>query len=104
MERLVYSKRFAGSTREVAVGILRRREAELPAGARLQSEMVFADPTAFREDGTIVFDAENALHFRTLGTGPPCPLTEPGSSPRHRDVGARRGQRTLRGRERAHHF
>jgi hypothetical protein len=69
MERLVYSKRFAGSTREVGVGILRRREAELPAGARLQSEMVFADSTSFREDGTIMFDAENALHFRTLGTG-----------------------------------
>jgi hypothetical protein len=31
--------------------------------------MVFADATAFREDGTIVFDEENTLHFRTLGTG-----------------------------------
>jgi hypothetical protein len=69
MERLVYSKRFAGSTSEVAVGIVRRSEAELPAGAVLQSEMVFADASAFREDGTIEFDAENALHFRTLGTG-----------------------------------
>jgi hypothetical protein len=78
MERLVYSKRFAGSTRKVAAGILRRREAELPAGARLQSEMVFADSTAFREDGTVVFDAENALHFRTLGTGHLAPSPNPG--------------------------
>jgi hypothetical protein len=78
MERLVYSKRFAGSTSEVAVGIVRRNEAELPAGALLQSEMVFADASAFREDGTIEFDAENALHFRTLGTGHLAPSPNPG--------------------------
>jgi hypothetical protein len=78
MERLVYSKRFAGSTSEVAVGIVRRNEAELPAGALLQSEMVFADASAFREDGTIEFDAENTLHFRTLGTGHLAPSPNPG--------------------------
>ena len=78
MERLVYSKRFAGSTRELAAGVVGRREAELPAGARFQSEMVFADATTFREDGTIVFDAENALHFRTLGTGHLAPSPNPG--------------------------
>jgi hypothetical protein len=78
MERHVYSKRFAGSTRELAAGVVRRREAELPAGAHLESEMVFADATAFREDGTIVFDAENALHFRTLGTGHLAPSPNPG--------------------------
>ena len=78
MERHVYSKRLAGSIRELAVGVVRRREAELPAGARLQSEMVFADATAFREDGTIEFDAENALHFRTLGTGHLAPSPNPG--------------------------
>jgi hypothetical protein len=78
MERLVYSKRFAGSASEVAVGIVRRNEAELPAGALLQSEMVFADASAFREDGTIEFDAENALHFRTLGTGHLVPSPNPG--------------------------
>jgi hypothetical protein len=77
MERHVYSKRFAGSTRELAVGVVRRREAELPAGAHLESEMVFADGTAFREDGTIMFDAENALHFRTLGTGHLAPSPDP---------------------------
>jgi hypothetical protein len=32
----------------------------------------------FREDGTIVFDAENALHFRTLGTGHLAPSPNPG--------------------------
>ena len=78
MERLVYSKRFAGSTSEVAVGIVRRNEAELPAGALLQSEMVFADACAFREDGTIEFDAVNALHFRTLGIGHLAPSPNPG--------------------------
>jgi hypothetical protein len=78
MERLVYSKRFAGSTRELAGGIVQRREGELPAGARLQSEMVFADATTFREDGTIVFDAENTVQFRTLGTGHLAPSPNPG--------------------------
>jgi hypothetical protein len=69
MERVIYSKRLAGSTKELARGALRRSEAELPDGARLESEMVFADATTFREHGTLTFGPESELRFRTLGTG-----------------------------------
>lgn len=49
--------------------MLARVESELPAGARLESEMLFSDGATFREHGTIVFAPENELRFRTLGTG-----------------------------------
>jgi hypothetical protein len=78
MERVAYSKRLAGSTRELARGALRRSEAEFPDGARLESEMVFADATTFREQGTIVFEPESELRFRTLGTGHLAPSASPG--------------------------
>ena len=78
VERITYSKRLAGSANELARGALRRLESELPAGARLESEMVFADETTFREHGTIVFGPENELHFRTLGTGHLAPSPNPG--------------------------
>jgi hypothetical protein len=78
VERLIYSKRLVGSTRELARGTLARREAELPDGARLESEMVFADATTFREHGTIVFRPGSELRFRTLGTGHLAPSASPG--------------------------
>jgi hypothetical protein len=77
MERVIYSKQLVGSTRELARGTLGRREAELPDGARLESEMVFADATTFREQGTIVFGPESELRFRTLGTGYLAPAASP---------------------------
>ena len=78
MELITYSKRLAGSTKELARGTLSRLETELPAGARLESEMLFSDPTTFREHGTIVFSPENELRFRTLGTGHLAPSPTPG--------------------------
>jgi hypothetical protein len=69
VEEIAYSKRFAGSVKELARGALARLENELPAGVSLESEMVFADATTFREQGTIVFGPQGELHFRTLGTG-----------------------------------
>jgi hypothetical protein len=78
MERVTYSKQLVGSTRELARGTLRRREAEVPDGARLESEMVFADATTFREQGTIVLGSGSELRFRTLGTGHLAPSASPG--------------------------
>jgi hypothetical protein len=78
MERVIYSKQLAGSTRELARGTLGRSEAELPDGARLESEMVFVDATTFREQGTIVFGPDSKLRFRTLGVGHLAPSVSPG--------------------------
>jgi hypothetical protein len=75
---ITYSKRLAGSAKELSRDALVRREAELPAGVCLESEMVFADATTFREHGKIVFDPDNELHFRTLGTGHLGPSQDPG--------------------------
>jgi hypothetical protein len=69
VEEIAYSKRLAGSVKDLARGALARLERELPAGVSLESEMVFADATTFREQGTIVFGPQGELHFRTLGTG-----------------------------------
>lgn len=84
MERIVYSKRFLGSTQELGPGTFSRTEFEQPDGARLESEMLFADETAFREQGSIVFGAESELRFRTLGTGRLTPSRDP--SVRHGTV------------------
>jgi hypothetical protein len=78
MERVIYSKQLVGSTRELARGALGRIEAEVLDGARLESEMVFADATTFREHGTIVFGPDSELRFRTLGTGHLAPSASPG--------------------------
>jgi hypothetical protein len=78
MEQVIYSKRLVGSTKDLAPGTLGRIEAELPDGARLESEMVFADATTFREHGTIVFGPDSALRFRTLGTGHLASSASPG--------------------------
>jgi hypothetical protein len=69
VELITYSKRLSGTTKKLAPGTLARVESELPAGARLESEMIFSDGTTFREHGTIVFAPDNELRFRTLGTG-----------------------------------
>ena len=78
MERVIYAKQLVGSAREVACGTLGRLEAELPDGARLQSEMIFGDATTFREHGTIVFGPDSELRFGTLGTGHLGPSASPG--------------------------
>jgi hypothetical protein len=78
VEKVIYAKRLVGSTRGPAGDVLGRSEAELPAGAQLESEMVFADATTFREHGTIVFAPESELRFRTLGTGHLAPSASPG--------------------------
>jgi hypothetical protein len=77
VERFDYSKRLVGSTTELAAGALRREEDELPDGVRLESEMLFADDTIFRESGTIVFGPGSELRFRTLGTGRLTPSPDP---------------------------
>ena len=77
VERVEYSKRLVGTATELGPGALRRIEAELPDGIRLDSEMLFADETAFREHGTIVFGSGSELRFRTLGTGRLTPSPDP---------------------------
>lgn len=77
MERVDYSRRLLGSAKELAPGALRRTEAEVPDGVRLESEMLFADDTSFREQGRIVFGPESELRFRTLGTGRLTASTDP---------------------------
>jgi hypothetical protein len=69
VEGITYSKRLAGSMKDLARGARQRLEEELPGGVRLESEMIFADAATFREQGTIVFGPEHELCFRTLGTG-----------------------------------
>jgi hypothetical protein len=78
MKRVIYSKQLVGSTRELAPGALGRSESELPDGARLESELIFADERTFREHGTIVFGPDSELRFRTLGTGHLAPSATPG--------------------------
>lgn len=74
---LVYSMRLAGHTDAVAPGILRRLEAELPDGARLESEVVLGEASVFRECGTIAFSSGSELRFRTLGVGHITPSRDP---------------------------
>jgi hypothetical protein len=78
VQRVVYSKQLVGSMQDCEPGVLRRTEIELPDGARLDSELLFATETVFREQGTIVFGSESELRFRTLGTGRLTPARVPG--------------------------
>lgn len=61
--------RLAGRTSEISPGVLRKVETEIPDGARLESEVLLADESSFREQGTIRFGSASELRFRTLGTG-----------------------------------
>jgi hypothetical protein len=74
---VVYSMRLTGRTSEVSPGVLRRIETQLPDGARLESEVLFADESSFREHGTIRFASASVLRFRTLGIGHLAPSPEP---------------------------
>ncbi len=80
MEAIRYARRLFGRTEAVSPGVLRRSELELelPDGARLESEVLFADECAFREHGTISLAVGSDLYFRTLGTGSLVPSPEPG--------------------------
>lgn len=78
LDPVVYSIRLAGHTSEVSPGVLRRIETELPDGARLESEVLFADESSFREQGTIRFGPASELRFRTLGTGHLSASSDPG--------------------------
>ena len=69
MHPIPYAMRLTGRIRPVSDGVLRRVETELPDGARLESELLFADDVTFREQGTLSFGAGNDIRFRTLGTG-----------------------------------
>jgi hypothetical protein len=78
MRLLSYAMHFSGRLRPVAAGVLRRVEIELPDGARLESELLFADESTFREHGTLTFGSGNDLRFQTLGTGQLTPSPDPG--------------------------
>jgi hypothetical protein len=69
MHPIPYAMRLTGRMRPVSDGVLRRVETELPDGARLESELLFADEVTFREQGTLSFSSGNDVRFRTLGTG-----------------------------------
>jgi len=69
MHPIPYAMRLTGHVRRVSDGVLRRVETELPDGARLESELLFADDGSFREQGTLSFASGNGIRFRTLGTG-----------------------------------
>lgn len=77
MRPLAYAMRLTGRLTLVSAGVLRRVETELPDGAYLESELLFADDTAFREHGTLVFGSGSELRFQTLGTGRLTPSPEP---------------------------
>lgn len=65
----MYAKRLVGRTEELGRGTIGRTESEHPAGARLETEMLFADETTFREQGRLVLAPGSELRLRTLGTG-----------------------------------
>ena len=69
MRPLPYAMRLTGRVRLVSADVLRRVETEFPDGARLVSELLFADESSFREHGTLSFSSGSELRFRTLGTG-----------------------------------
>jgi len=76
MRRLSYAMRLTGCLTPLSAGVLRRVETELPDGARLESELLFADESAFREHGILTFRS-GTVHFRTLGTGQLTPSVDP---------------------------
>jgi hypothetical protein len=61
--------RLTGHLSLVSGGVLRRVETELPDGAHLESELLFADDSTFREHGTLSFRPGSEIRFQTLGTG-----------------------------------
>jgi hypothetical protein len=77
MRFLSYAMHFSGRLRPVAPGVLRRVETELPDGARLESELLFADESTFREQGTLAFGPGSDVRFQTLGTGQLTPSPDP---------------------------
>ncbi len=77
MRRLSYAMRLAGRLTPLSAGVLRRVETELPDGAHLESELLFADESTFREQGTLSFGPGSGLEFKTLGTGPLTPSVDP---------------------------
>jgi len=77
MRRLSYAMRLAGSLSPVSAGVLRRVEVELPDGAQLESELLFADESTFREQGTLSFGPGSEFEFKTLGTGHLTPSVDP---------------------------
>jgi hypothetical protein len=78
MHPIPYAMRLTGRMRPVSDGVLRRVETELPDGARLESELLFADEVSFREQGTLSFAPGNDIRFRTLGTGQLTSSPDPG--------------------------
>jgi hypothetical protein len=82
MRSMPYAMRLSGHLTRISDGVLRRVESELPDGARLESELLFADGSSFREQGRLSFGSGSEIRFRTLGTGQ---LT-PGERIRHGTV------------------
>jgi len=64
-----YAMRLSGRLTPISDGVSQRKETGLPDGARLESELLFADSSAFREQGRISFGSGAEIRFRTLGTG-----------------------------------
>jgi len=77
MRQLSYAMRLTGRLIPLSAGVLRRVETELPDGARLESELLFADEDTFREHGTLTFGSGSDLHFQTLGMGQLTPSVDP---------------------------
>jgi hypothetical protein len=75
---LPYRMHLVGHTRSIALGVQERIETQLPDGARLEAEAVFADQSSFREHGTLEFVDGSTIHLRTLGSGQLTPSVEPG--------------------------
>ena len=69
VERIPYSKRLAGTLDWLTPERGRRLEVELPAGARIESDVTLSSDGRFREQGTIVLEPGVELRFRTLGVG-----------------------------------
>lgn len=78
MRTIPYSKQLEGRVVVVSPGVLRRTETEVPDGARLDSEVVFAGDDAFREQGMLWFAPGSGVRLRTLGTGSLVQSAQPG--------------------------
>jgi len=79
-----YAMRLSGRLTSISDGVSRRVETGLLEGARVESELLFADSSAFREQGRLSFGSGAEIRFRTLGTGHLSPAT--GEPVRHGTV------------------
>jgi hypothetical protein len=78
MRQIVYSQRLGGRLTAVAPGLLDASLDSLAEPATVSAQLSFSDERSFRMTGDIRFEDEDALRFRTLGSGRLDASPEPG--------------------------